>query len=30
MEDVLATAQAICDNAPLSVRQAKKAVHHGL
>jgi enoyl-CoA hydratase len=30
MTDVLATAQAICDNAPLSVRQAKKSIHHGL
>ncbi len=30
MEDVLATAEAIRDNAPLSVRQAKKAIHNGL
>ena len=30
MTDVLATVQAICDNAPLSVRQAKKSIHHGL
>ncbi len=30
MPEVLATAQAICDNAPLSVRQAKKSIHHGL
>jgi enoyl-CoA hydratase len=30
MTDVIATAQAICDNAPLSVRQAKKSIHHGL
>lgn len=30
MTDVLATAQAICDNAPLSVRQAKKSIHNGL
>ncbi|MGH7043680.1 MAG: enoyl-CoA hydratase-related protein, partial [Acetobacteraceae bacterium] len=30
MEDVFVAAQAICDNAPLSVRQAKKAIHHGL
>jgi enoyl-CoA hydratase len=30
MEDVFATAGAICDNAPLSVRQAKKSIHHGL
>lgn len=30
MEAVMETAQAICDNAPLSVRQAKKSIHHGL
>jgi enoyl-CoA hydratase len=30
MDEVLATAQAICDNAPLSIRQAKKSIHHGL
>jgi enoyl-CoA hydratase len=30
MRDVIATAQTICDNAPLSVRQAKKAIHNGL
>jgi len=30
MDDVLATAEAICANAPLSIRQAKKSVHHGL
>jgi enoyl-CoA hydratase len=30
MEQVLETAQAICDNAPLSVRQAKKSIHNGL
>jgi enoyl-CoA hydratase/carnithine racemase len=30
MQDVLATAQTICDNAPLSVRQAKKSIHNGL
>lgn len=30
MADVLATARVICDNAPLSVRQAKKSIHHGL
>ena len=30
MEDLLATPHAICDNAPLSVRQAKKAIRHGL
>jgi enoyl-CoA hydratase len=30
MDDVLATAETICANAPLSIRQAKKSVHHGL
>lgn len=30
MSAVMQTAQAICDNAPLSVRQAKKSIHHGL
>jgi enoyl-CoA hydratase len=30
MDAVMETAQAICDNAPLSVRQAKKSIHHGL
>ncbi len=30
MDDVFSTAQAICDNAPLSVRQAKKSIHNGL
>jgi enoyl-CoA hydratase/carnithine racemase len=30
MDQVLETAQTICDNAPLSVRQAKKSIHHGL
>lgn len=30
MDAVLETAQAICDNAPLSVRQAKKSIHNGL
>ena len=30
MEAVIETAQAICDNAPLSVRQAKKSIHNGL
>jgi enoyl-CoA hydratase/carnithine racemase len=30
MDDVLSTAAAICANAPLSVRQAKKSIHHGL
>ena len=28
--ETLATAQKIADNAPLSVRQAKKSIHHGL
>jgi enoyl-CoA hydratase len=30
MEEVLATAERICANAPLSVRQAKKAIHNGM
>lgn len=30
MPETLATAQAIADNAPLSVRQAKKSIHYGL
>jgi enoyl-CoA hydratase/carnithine racemase len=30
MDQVMETAQAICGNAPLSVRQAKKSIHHGL
>ncbi len=30
MDAVIETGQAICDNAPLSVRQAKKAIHNGL
>lgn len=30
MDEVLATAEVICANAPLSVRQAKKSIHHGL
>ena len=30
MRDVLETAAAIAANAPLSVKQAKKAIHHGL
>ena len=30
MADALATAGAICANAPISVRQAKKSIHHGL
>ena len=30
MEETLATAQTICDNAPISVRQAKLSIHRGL
>ena len=30
LEEVLETARAICANAPISVRQAKKAITHGL
>ncbi len=30
VEEALATAQAIAENAPLSVRQAKKSIHYGL
>jgi enoyl-CoA hydratase/carnithine racemase len=30
MEETLATAQAICDNAPVSVRQAKRSMHFGM
>jgi enoyl-CoA hydratase len=30
LTEALATAQAIADNAPLSVRQAKKSIHYGL
>jgi enoyl-CoA hydratase/carnithine racemase len=30
VEEALATAQAIADNAPLAVRQAKKSIHYGL
>jgi enoyl-CoA hydratase len=30
MEAVIETAEVICDNAPLSVRQAKKSIHNGL
>jgi enoyl-CoA hydratase/carnithine racemase len=30
LEEALAVAQAICDNAPLSVRQAKRSMHYGL
>ncbi len=30
LEEALATAQAIAENGPLSVRQAKKAIHYGL
>ena len=30
LEEAIATAQAIAENAPLSVRQAKKSIHYGL
>ena len=30
MDEALATATAICANAPLAVRQAKKSIHTGL
>jgi len=30
LEETLATAQAIADNAPLAIRQAKKSIHYGL
>jgi len=30
MDEALATAQAICDNAPISVRQAKRSMHFGM
>ncbi len=30
LDDALATAKAIAENAPLSVRQAKKAIHYGM
>ena len=30
LEETLAVAQAIADNAPLSVRQAKRSIHYGL
>ena len=30
LEEALAVAQAIADNAPLSVRQAKRSIHYGL
>lgn len=30
MDEAMATAQRICDNAPLSIRQAKKSIHNGL
>ena len=29
MEETLATAQTICDNAPIAVRQAKRSMHFG-
>ena len=30
MEETIATAQAICANAPLSIRQAKRSMHYGM
>jgi enoyl-CoA hydratase len=30
LDEALATAKAIAENAPLSVRQAKKSIHYGL
>jgi enoyl-CoA hydratase/carnithine racemase len=30
LDEVLETARRIADNAPISVRQAKHAIHHGL
>ena len=30
MDRALAAARTICDNAPIAVRQAKKAIHYGL
>ena len=30
LEEALATAQAIAENGPLSIRQAKKSIHYGL
>jgi enoyl-CoA hydratase/carnithine racemase len=30
MQETLATAQVICDNAPISVRQAKRSMHFGM
>jgi enoyl-CoA hydratase/carnithine racemase len=30
LDEALATAQAVADNAPLATRQAKKSVHYGL
>src|SRR4029077_19095212 len=30
MQDAIATAETIAANAPLSVRQAKKSIHHGV
>jgi enoyl-CoA hydratase len=30
LPETMATASAICANAPISVRQAKKSIHHGL
>ena len=30
MDEVLATAQTICDNAPIATRQAKRSMHYGM
>jgi enoyl-CoA hydratase len=30
MDETIATAQAICANAPLSIRQAKRSMHYGM
>jgi len=30
MQDAIATVETIAANAPLSVRQAKKSIHHGV
>jgi enoyl-CoA hydratase/carnithine racemase len=30
MREVMAVAERICDNAPISVRQAKKSIHYGM
>jgi enoyl-CoA hydratase/carnithine racemase len=30
MDETLAAARTICDNAPLSIRQAKRSMHFGM